>query len=85
MSWAGQGPWTEHLNFILGAAENCVSLSKSCASLVSVSSSIKQGGCKTSLVVQWLRLHAPKAGGLGWIPGQETRSHMMQRRPSAAK
>ena len=23
-----------------------------------------------SLVVQWLRFHAPKAGGLGWIPGQ---------------
>ena len=23
-----------------------------------------------SLVVQWLRFHAPKAVGLGWIPGQ---------------
>ena len=31
-----------------------------------------------SLVVQWLRLHAPKAGGLGSIPGQGTRSHMLQ-------
>ncbi|TEA28249.1 hypothetical protein DBR06_SOUSAS3310030 [Sousa chinensis] len=30
----------------------------------------------TSLVVQWLRLHAPNAGGLGSIPGQGTRSHM---------
>ena len=30
----------------------------------------------TSLVVQWLRLHAPKAGGPGSIPGQGTRSHM---------
>ena len=29
----------------------------------------------TSLVVQWLRLHAPNAGGLGSIPGQGTRSH----------
>ncbi|TEA24087.1 hypothetical protein DBR06_SOUSAS2610027, partial [Sousa chinensis] len=29
-----------------------------------------------SLVVQWLRLHVPDAGGLGWIPGQGTRSHM---------
>ena len=30
----------------------------------------------TYLVVQWLRLHAPNAGGLGLIPGQGTRSHM---------
>ena len=34
----------------------------------------KTGG--TSLVVQWLRLCAPNAGGLGSIPGQGTRSHM---------
>ncbi|TEA42709.1 hypothetical protein DBR06_SOUSAS1610227, partial [Sousa chinensis] len=27
-----------------------------------------------SLVVQWLRLHAPNTGGLGSIPGQGTRS-----------
>ena len=32
----------------------------------------------TSLVVQWLRLHAPNAGELGLIPGQGTRSHMLQ-------
>ena len=35
----------------------------------------------TSLVVQWLRLHAPNVGGLGSIPGQGTRSHMLQTRP----
>ena len=35
----------------------------------------------TSLMVQWLRLHAPNAGGLGSIPGQETRSLMPQLRP----
>ena len=29
----------------------------------------------TSLVVQWLRLRAPNAGGLASIPSQETRSH----------
>ena len=34
----------------------------------------------TSLVVQWLRLHAPNAGGLGSIPGQGTRSRMPQLR-----
>ena len=32
----------------------------------------------TSLVVQWLRLCIPNAGGLGSIPGQGTRSHMPQ-------
>ena len=31
----------------------------------------------TSLVVQWLRVHGPNAEGLGSIPGQGTRSHML--------
>ena len=34
----------------------------------------------TSLVVQWLRLCAPNAGGVGLIPGQGTRLHMPQLR-----
>ena len=34
----------------------------------------------TSLVVQWLRLHSPNAGGLSSIPGQGTRSHTLQLR-----
>ena len=34
----------------------------------------------TSLVVQWLRLCAPNAGAVGLIPGQGTRSHMLQLR-----
>ena len=33
-----------------------------------------------SLAVQWLKLHAPNAGGLGSIPGQGTASHMQQLR-----
>ena len=33
-----------------------------------------------SLVVLWLGLHAPSARGQGSIPGQGTRSHMVQRR-----
>ena len=45
------------------------------------------------LVVQWVRLWAPNAEGLGLIPGQGTRSHMrqlkrsrmLQLRPSATK
>ena len=41
----------------------------------------------TSLGVQWLGLRAPNAGGLGSIPGQETRCPMLQRKipHSAAK
>ena len=30
----------------------------------------------TSLVVQWVRLHTPNAGGPALIPGWGTRSHM---------
>ena len=37
-------------------------------------------GWGTSLVVQWLRLHDPNAGGLGSIPGQGTRSRVLQLR-----
>ncbi|TEA28791.1 hypothetical protein DBR06_SOUSAS24510049, partial [Sousa chinensis] len=33
-----------------------------------------------SLVVQWLRLHTPNAGGPGSIPGWGTRSGMLQLR-----
>ena len=32
----------------------------------------------TSLVVQWLRLYALNAGGLGSIPDEGTRSHRPQ-------
>ena len=35
-------------------------------------------GGETSMVVQWLRFYAPSAGGLGSIPGQGTRPHMLQ-------
>ena len=35
---------------------------------------------EASLVVQWLRFCAPNAGGLGLIPGQGTRFHMLQLR-----
>ena len=39
----------------------------------------------TSLVVQWLRLLTSNAGGMASIPGQGTRSHMLQLRPSATR
>ena len=35
-------------------------------------------------MVQWLRLHASKAGGTGSIPGWETRSHMLLLKPVMA-
>ena len=59
--------------------------SESCGITVQVSCSPSQGEAKryllgTSLVVQWLRLRAPNAGGLGSIPGQGTRSHRPQLR-----
>ena len=37
----------------------------------------------TSLVVQWLRLHAPNAGDPGLIPSQGTKSDVLQLRHSA--
>ena len=46
---------------------------------------IKEGKSGTSLVVQWLRLYAPNAGGMGLIPGQRTRADILQLRPSAAE
>ena len=39
----------------------------------------------TPLVVQRLRLLASNAGGQGSIPGQGTRSHVPQLKPSAAE
>ena len=36
----------------------------------------------TPMMVQWLRLQAPNAGDPGLIPGQGTRSPMLQLRPS---
>ena len=40
--------------------------------------SVKKTCTGAFLFVQWLRLHAPSAGGPGSIPGQKTRSHMQQ-------
>ena len=35
---------------------------------------------RTSLVVQWLRIHIPSAGGPGSVPDQGNRSHLLQLR-----
>ena len=41
---------------------------------------LHKGKSGTSLLVQWLRLHAPNAGGSGSIPDQGTRSYTPQLR-----
>ena len=38
----------------------------------------KEKRMRTSLVVHWLRFHAPNAGGSGSIPGQATRCYTLQ-------
>ena len=40
--------------------------------------SAREGWSGTSLVIQWLKLCAPNAGGLSLITGQGTRSCMPQ-------
>ena len=40
--------------------------------------SAREGWSGISLVVQWLKLCAPNAGGLSLITGQRTRSCMLQ-------
>ena len=44
-----------------------------------------KNSCGTSLVVQWLRLCATNAGDQGSIPGQGTRSHILQLKIPSAK
>ena len=39
---------------------------------------LKSSAVGTSLVVQWLKFGVSNAGGPGSIPGQGTRSHMLQ-------
>ena len=52
-----------------------------CVHIPDVSSSFyKRHWSGTSLVVQWLRLRSPNAGAPGLIPGQGTRSCMLQRK-----
>ena len=45
----------------------------------------QESWARASLVVQWLRLCAPNAGGPGLIPGQGTRSHIQQLRSHMPK
>ena len=43
---------------------------------------LRNTGTGTSLVVQWLRLHASSAVGQGSVPAQGTRSHRLQLKDS---
>lgn len=45
----------------------------------------KDGAGGPTVMVQWLRLHHPKAGGPASIAGGGTRSHMPQPSPRAAE
>ena len=50
------------------------------AALEDDSSALKRPAGTSSLVVPWLRLHAPSAGGPGSIPGQGAGSRMLRLR-----
>ena len=57
-----------------------LSLSSSLSLALSRSLDAPTESLGTSLAVQWLRLCAPSAGGMGSIPGRETEiSHAVQR------
>ena len=63
---------------------NIVRVDKSCSKLCCERVMVaKEVHSRTSLLVQWLRLHAVNAEGLGAIPGQGPRSHMPQLKDSA--
>ena len=59
-------------------------MQRSCGSST-VNRAEKRAHVWTSLVVQRLRPPTPNAGAPGSIPGQGTRSHMLQLRPGTAK
>jgi len=66
----------KYISGILFNSETHVSCNALTVTLHSVSDSEQM----TSLLVQWLRLHASSAGSPGLIPGQGARSHMPQLR-----
>ena len=72
---AGQG-WGQNI-FVGEAGRTCIVYPEGERPL---NSNIAWGSGGTSLAVQWLGLHAPFARGPASIPGQGTRSHMLQLR-----
>ena len=60
---------TPHFSHQLAFCKDLAPLTKTCC---------QNTTSGASLVVQWLRLRAPNAGDTGSIPGQGTRSHVMQ-------
>ena len=77
--WAGRG-----IQSIFSCFYNLICIKQSrhlCFHLWDQNQMTKRSHLETSLVVQWLRLWPPNAGGgLGSIPGQETSSLMSQLR-----
>ena len=72
---------------ILRDTYNSIGLAQETRKISTKQSNITLKGTRkrTSLVVQWLRLCAPNAGGQGSILGHGTRSHMPQLRSCAVK
>ena len=66
--WSCQGVWTT-----LQVVGNLFFWERA-----SIVLNLRKNPVGTALVVQWLRLCAPNAGGPGSIPGQGTRSRMLQ-------
>ena len=67
--------WLHHFTFTPAMYENSnFSTSSLTLGIPCVCSKYSQPG--TSLVVQWVRLHAPNAGDPGLIPGRGNRSRM---------
>ena len=52
------------------------SMGPRCMGSVDTSRTLLTRSGRASLMVQWVRIHTPNAGGLGSSPGQGTRSHM---------
>ena len=77
-SRTARGPATRLESCILNLVTKVKSQNPYCIPLVRSKS-------RDFLVVQWLRLHAPSAGGLGSIHGRGTRSHMPQLRVQTPK
>ena len=79
-TWGHPGKGSDHLNRTLGQEREWQQTKEIHYVLIKHVIKLKIMGVKTSQVVQWLTLHAPNVGGPGLIPGQETRSHILQLR-----
>ena len=83
--WPGRGrpflsKWCPEVGQNLYIWLFCSPLEGQCVVIKTNKQTNKKQTLGAPLMVQWLRLQAPSTGGLGSIPGQETRSHMLQQK-----